>query len=128
VRVLADTSVWVRHFRGQTGVLGDLLRSAIVVMHPWVRLEVALGTPPRRRETLALMANLETLPLATAHELEQFIERRALHDRGIGLVDTALLASVLLKPGTCLWTYDASLNEASAALGCDWSAADEPGR
>ncbi|MCZ8108542.1 MAG: VapC toxin family PIN domain ribonuclease, partial [Burkholderiales bacterium] len=63
--ILADTSAWIRHFRGQTDALATLLNEGRVAMHPWVRLEVALGTPPRRRETLRLMALLEPLPVAT---------------------------------------------------------------
>jgi predicted nucleic acid-binding protein len=62
--ILADTSAWIRHFRGQTAELSSLLSGGRVVMHPWVRLEVALGTPPRRRETLALMSQLEASPVA----------------------------------------------------------------
>jgi predicted nucleic acid-binding protein len=97
--ILADTSTWVRHFRDPSTGLGELLLAGRVAMHPWVRLEVSLGTPPRRRQTLALMAQLEPLPVATGAELDAFIERRSLRDRGIGLVDAALLASVLLRPG-----------------------------
>lgn len=116
--ILADTSAWVRHFRGQTDALATLLGEGRVAMHPWVRLEVALGTPPRRRETLALMALLEPLPVATDAELEAFVETHALHARGIGLVDAALLASVMLRPGTRLWTFDRDLDAAARALGC----------
>jgi len=116
--ILADTSAWVRHFRGQTTELAALLQEGRIVMHPWVRLEVALGSPPRRRDTLTLMARLEQLPVATDAELKAFIVGRALHDRGIGLVDTALMASVLLKPGTTLWTFDKNLEAIASALGC----------
>ena len=116
--ILADTSAWIRHFRGQTGVLARLLNDGRVAMHPWVRLEVALGTPPRRRETLGLMALLEPLPVATDAELEAFVNAHALHARGIGLVDVALLASVMLRPGTRLWTFDRDLDAAARALGC----------
>jgi predicted nucleic acid-binding protein len=87
-------------------------------MHPWVHLELALGTPPRRQQTLALLAQLELLPVATHAELERFIEQRVLYDRGIGLVDVALLASVLLQPGTRLWTFDNALRAAAERLGC----------
>jgi predicted nucleic acid-binding protein len=116
--ILADTSAWIRHFRGQTGALATLLNEGRVAMHPWVRLEVALGTPPRRRETLALMALLEPLPVATDAELEAFVDTHALHAWGIGLVDAALLASVMLRPGTRLWTFDRDLDAVARSLGC----------
>lgn len=116
--ILADTSVWVRHFRDPSTGLADWLLAGRVAMHPWVRLEIALGTPPRRRETLSLMTALEPLPIATGSELEAFIEARSLRDRGIGLVDAALLASVLLRPGTRLWTFDKALAEVASDLRC----------
>jgi predicted nucleic acid-binding protein len=122
VSVLADTSAWVRHFRGQAPGLAALLQAGRIVMHPWVRLEVALGTPPRRRQTLDLMAQLDRLPVATAEELDTFVERRSLHERGIGLVDAALLASVLLRPGTSLWTFDRDLKAVARLLGCAYHA------
>ena len=116
--ILADTSTWVRHFRDPSTGLGELLLAGRVAMHPWVRLEVSLGTPPRRRQTLALMAQLEPLPVATDAELDAFIERRSLRDRGIGLVDAALLASVLLRPGARLWTFDKALAELAHEFDC----------
>jgi hypothetical protein len=126
VKVLADTSVWVRHFRGGTDGLSLLLRAGRVVTHPWVRLEVSLGSPPQRRRTLATMALLEPLPVATDAELEAFVERHALHDLGVGLVDVALLASVLLRPGTRLWTFDRSLDALADRFGCRHPAERQP--
>ena len=67
--ILADTSVWIRHFRGQTTALARALEGGLVLMHPWVRLEVALGTPPCGQQTLNWMAQLEMLPVATPPEL-----------------------------------------------------------
>lgn len=116
--ILADTSVWVRHFRDRSTGLDTLLAEGRIVMHPWVRLEISLGTPPRRRDTLALLAQLEPLPVATDDELESLVERHALQDRGVGLVDVALLASVRLRPGTRLWTFDKALAEVASGLEC----------
>lgn len=116
--ILADTSAWVRHFRGQTAELSTLLRDGLVVMHPWIRLELALGTPPRRRQTLTLMSRLESLPVATPTELEEFVEAHGLHARGIGLVDVGLIASVRLRPGTRLWTFDRDLETVARTFGC----------
>jgi predicted nucleic acid-binding protein len=121
--ILADTSTWVRHFRGQTAELAALLRDGRIVMHPWVRLEVALGTPPRRRQTLMLMARLEALPVATDDELDAFVEARSLHSRGVGLVDVALLAAVMLRPGTRLWTFERNLEAVARTFGCAYETA-----
>lgn len=39
-----------------------------------------------------------------ADEVLGFIERRKLHDQGIGYIDAHLLASVALTSGSTLWT------------------------
>ena len=44
--VLADTSVWVSHFRHAEPTLQTLLATDQVLCHPLVVLELACGTPP----------------------------------------------------------------------------------
>jgi predicted nucleic acid-binding protein len=44
--VLADTSVWVAHFRKPNQVLQTLLSVDQVLCHPMVLIEVACRTPP----------------------------------------------------------------------------------
>lgn len=43
--------------------------------------EVACGTPPSRRAIIAMLAELESTPLATPEELLELIERRSLYGR-----------------------------------------------
>lgn len=47
--------------------------------------------------------------MATSDETLALIEGEQFHDSGCGAVDMALLASVLLTPGTMLWTIDRHL-------------------
>lgn len=115
--ILADTSIWVAHFRQPDPALAELAANDILLTHPLVRGEIACGTPPRRTAVLADLALLATPRLATVDEVIDFIEREKLYGLGCGWVDIALLASVLLTPGTRLWTLDRRLHELAMRFG-----------
>ena len=116
MNVLVDTSVWVGHFKQRNERLVALLESGGVLCHPYVVMEVACGTPPNRRTIIAMLAELESTPLATSDELLELIERRNLYGRGCGLVDMSLLASALLSEQTLLWTLDKRLEAVAVEL------------
>jgi len=129
--VLADTSVWVAHFRSANPVLQSLVTMDQVLCHPLVVLELACATPPAPRErTLGDLKKLRQAVVATTDETLALIERDQFHDSGCGAVDMALLASVLLTPDTLLWTIDKNLDALAARLGVAFSAASHypPGR
>lgn len=108
--VLADTSVWVAHFRQADARLHQLLQYDQVLCHPLIVIEIACGTPPVPRErTLTHLRALRQPTIATPDEILALIEREQMADSGCGAVDVALLASVLLTPGTRLWTRDRDL-------------------
>jgi hypothetical protein len=46
--ILVDTSVWVDHLRAGDKVLGALLETGMVLMHPFVIGELALGNLRQR--------------------------------------------------------------------------------
>lgn len=117
MRVLADTSVWVAHFRQHNKHLAGLLDRGFVVLHPYVLIEIACGTPPDRGSTLSLLAKLEQAPVATHHEMLGLIEQRGLFGRGCGFVDTGLLACVLMDERIKLWTHDRRLASVASELG-----------
>jgi predicted nucleic acid-binding protein len=48
--ILADTSVWVEHFRRGQKTPMALLEDAEIVMHPFAVGELAVGQLPRRAE------------------------------------------------------------------------------
>ncbi len=122
MNVLVDTSVWVAHFKQRDEQLVALLEDGCVVTHPHVIVELACGTPPNRREVLALLGALDRTPVAQPGELLALIERRALYGRGCGLVDLSLLASALLAPPTRLWTLDRRLASLAGELGLAFAA------
>ena len=122
--VLADTSVWVAHFRRANPVLQSLVAMDQVLCHPLIVLELACGTPPAPRErTIGDLKRLQQAVVATADETLALIEREQLHDSGCGAIDMALLASVLLTPDTLLWTLDKKLGALAARVGVPFRAA-----
>ncbi len=116
--VLADSSVWVAHFRKSNGLLQSLLTTDQVLCHPLIVLELACGTPPTpRARTLGALKELQQSIIATTEEILALIEREQLQDSGCGAVDMSLLASVLLTPDTLLWTVDKHLDDLAARMG-----------
>jgi predicted nucleic acid-binding protein len=113
--VLADTSVWISHFRKANTVLQTLLSGDQVLCHPMVLIEIACGTPPAPRErTLSDLRQLRFATIANTEETLALIERQQLQGAGCGAVDLLLLGSVLLTSDALLWTLDKNL-EALAA-------------
>lgn len=114
--ILVDTSVWVDHLRAGDKALAALLDTGMVLAHPFVIGELALGNLRQRGVVLSALADLPRASVATDAEVLHFIERHALFGRGIGYVDTHLLAAVQLTAGAALWTNDARLHEAAVKL------------
>ncbi len=83
-----------------------LLEADAVVCHPYIVAEVACGTPPGRKAIISLLAELESMPMATQNELLALLDARKLYGRGLGFVDLSLLASVLISEMTVIWTSD----------------------
>ena len=114
--VLADTSVWVQHFRRGEPTLANYLSEGLVLMHPFVSGELACGNLKSREVILSDLRALPPAKLASNAEVLQLIEDRRLWGRGLGWVDVHLLASALLSH--CgFWTLDKKLAEAVAELG-----------
>ncbi|HXD22555.1 MAG TPA: PIN domain-containing protein [Gemmatimonadaceae bacterium] len=112
--VLADTSVWVHHFRHGSDRLGVLLDAGSVAIHPFVLGELACGTLARRSETLSSLRALPHVDVADDDEVMRLLESSRLWGRGLGWIDVHLLAAAKLG-GAVLWTLDTALARAAAA-------------
>lgn len=108
--ILADTSVWITHFREGVPHFQKMLDKKQVLTHPFVIGEIALGSLKNRRRTLAMMGDLEQSKLAGGAEVAALIEWGPLHGAGVGYVDAHLLASVRLTADAQLWTLDKRLH------------------
>ena len=114
--VLADTSVWIQHFRQGEPKLARHLTEGRVLMHPFVLGELACGNLKNRAEILSDLRELPPAKPASTAEALQLIEDRRLWGRGLGWVNVHLLASALLSD--CgFWTLDKRLGRAAAELG-----------
>jgi len=113
--ILADTSIWVDHFRSGNTPLAARLAQQEILMHPFILGELLLGLV-NRREVVADLRALPRVATATHDEVEVLVEGVPLHGRGIGYVDAALLASVRLHGGARLWTQDRQLARAAADM------------
>jgi len=119
--ILVDTSVWIDHLRNGNSDLAALLDQNNVVMHPMIVGELACGNLKNRTELLRLWQSLVSIPTASHEEVLYFIDQHELMGKGIGYIDVHLLAAVILKAGTILWTLDKRLAQIAGKLGCAWS-------
>src|SRR3954447_23558557 len=113
---LADTSIWIDHFRKTDAALGELLSRRNILLHPFVLGELALGYVPNLDEMIDDFRDLPRAAVADAEEVLQLIRRNKLYGSGIGYVDAHLLASCRLGGNTLLWTRDKRLVAAASLL------------
>ncbi len=115
--ILVDTSVWVDHLRVGDKALAALLDTGVVLAHPFVIGELALGNLRQREIVLNALSDLPRASVATDVEVLHLIDRHALFGRAIGYVDAHLLAAVRLTAGAELWTKDKRLHGVADQLG-----------
>ena len=118
--VIVDTSVWRRYFSGKSDAraLAELLdEEGSVLSHPFVLGELVLGGLSTREHEL--FTRLPRAGLVPHEEVLELVRRRRLMRRGIGWVDAHLLASALVS-SAALWSFDADLAAAAAALGVEF--------
>ena len=114
--VLADTSVWIEHFRGRETGLAGPLAEGLLLMHPFVIGELACENLKDRPLVLSHLKSLPLAKVATHNEALKFLDRHKAWGQGLGWIDVHLLASALLSD--CgFWTLDKRLALAAADLG-----------
>jgi predicted nucleic acid-binding protein len=114
--ILVDTSVWIDHLRRVDQILMDLLDRGLVVVHPFVIGELAVGDLRPRDAVLEGLQKLRRIAVADDEEVLRFIEQRRLFGHGLGYIDVHLLAATCLTPETSLWTHDKRLSAAAEHL------------
>jgi predicted nucleic acid-binding protein len=120
--VLVDTSVWVAHLRDGNKRLEALLHEGHVLCHPLISGELACGNLKNRGPILRFLQQLPMAAVAGHEEVLIFIECHALMGKGLGWIDTHLLASAFLS-NVPLWTLDKPLDRISSSLGLSYPGA-----
>lgn len=115
--ILVDTSVWIDHLRKPDRQLQELLQNGEVAMHPFILMELALGSIANRDEVISNLSLLPQAQVAELDELFRLVEARALYRKGIGVTDLHLIASALLDRSLSIWTRDRRLGEIASSLG-----------
>ena len=118
--ILADTSVWIHHFRESNPDLMTLLVAGQVATHTFVIGELACGNLPQRTSTLHDLDCLPKADVCLDKEVLEFLEKHQLPGNGIGYIDAHLLTSALISDYP-LWTRDKRLAELANKLGCAYS-------
>jgi predicted nucleic acid-binding protein len=113
--ILADTSVWVDHFRRRNAKLVQLLEAQDILTHPFVIGELALGHLESRSVILHALLDLPQAIMGGHDEVLEFINK-SLFGQGLGYVDAHLLASTRLTEGAGLWTLDKRLHRVAEKL------------
>jgi predicted nucleic acid-binding protein len=117
--ILADTAIWIAHFRADEPEMRAQLNDRNIVMHPFIVAELALGSLRDRGRTLKTLERLPQVRVAHLEEVRRMIEAHSLYSKGIGLTDAHLIASTLITPPARLWTRDKRLQAIAFALGID---------
>lgn len=114
--ILVDTSVWADHFRRGEAALISCLTQQLVMLHPFVIGELALGHLHPRTSILENLRAAPQAPVAPEGAVLELIESEDLAGTGIGYIDAHLLASVR-REGIALWTRDRRLRAAANRMG-----------
>lgn len=94
----------------------SLLEANEVLCHPFVIGELAVGRLKDRRGVIRDQQRLPPAVQARDPEALAFIDRAALHGRGLSYIDIHLLTSARLTPGATLWTRGRRLHAAADDL------------
>ncbi len=113
---LVDTSVWIDHFRLSNPRLVRALHDGRVASHPFVIGELALGRLGHRKETIAMMVELQALDVVDQGDVLRFIEDNQLAATGIGWVDAHLLCAAALAD-VPIWSHDRQLRRQAVRIG-----------
>ena len=113
--LLADTSVWIHHFRKPDDRILDTSRRRRLRMHPMVLGELACGNLPDRPVTLEILQQIPSLPVADDEDVLELIEAKRLNGRGVGWIDLHFVLACRAT-GSHFLTDDLRLREVAAEV------------
>lgn len=113
--LVADTSVWIDHFRRGNDKLIESLAALRIGTHEFVIGELILGTLPRRSPEAQALAALPFIPTVSHDECVGFVDQHGLVGQGLGWVDAHILASVY-QSSARIWTLDRAVRKFAERL------------
>lgn len=116
--ILADTSIWIGHFRNGNNQLRELLQNNQVVIHRFIIGELALGSMKNRSEIMKLLTELPETIEAGHDEVLRLAEEKDFEDKEISWIDAHRVASALIS-GAKLFTIDTPLRTVAESLGIE---------
>ena len=114
--ILADTSLWIEHFRRGSAAFARQLEQGEFAIHTVVIGELATGNLSRREETLRSLQALPRLREGTSAECLHYLQDHRLFGRGIGWNDIQLLVAAELSR-VPIWSRDSALASMAKRLG-----------
>jgi predicted nucleic acid-binding protein len=107
--IIVDSSIWIDHLRSPEPGLAMALSEGMVLQHPFVTSELALGSLANRVGIVAMLGDLPQAQILPHVTFLNFIEEARLPETGLGMVDAHLLASAAAFDTVRLWTRDKRL-------------------
>jgi hypothetical protein len=117
--ILADTSVWVDHFRSPITQLSALVAAGELAIHQFVVGELAVGQFRDREKSLCSLMALPNVEQIRQADFLRFVESHQLYGTGLGFIDIHLLAACK-DQNHSLWARDKRLYTKAAMLGCGY--------
>lgn len=114
--ILVDTSIWIDHLHHGDSAMAKLVESGEVLLHPFVRQEICLGSLRNRRDISAMLARMPEPLTASTDDVLALIESQKLFSTGLGVADAHLVASALITDEALIWTRDRRLNDVARRL------------
>lgn len=107
-KIVVDTSAWINHLRYFDTKVASALEHGILLVHPFIIGELALGSLKNQDEFLSNLMLLPKVSVASDAEVLELINLHKLYAKGIGWVDAHLITSSIID--SCeLYTYDKKL-------------------
>lgn len=114
-QILADTSVWITHFKKELPEFIDILNAGKVILHPFIIGELACGGLQKKQDIFKLIESMPQTVCLEHEEIMSLIEAHEFSNQGIGYVDVHLIGSCLLSDNL-LWTYDKALKKVAKKM------------
>ncbi len=118
MKLIADSSVWIDHFKRANPVFQSKLEELDIYTHSAVILELGLGQIKNRKEVLGYFDFLPKAIEASMDEVMAMVNQYKLHGMGLGAIDAQILASAKLSQ-LAIFTRDQAMIRAAKLLKID---------